>query len=164
MRTKAYLIPLVFHGTLVGVIPWWISEGFRLPNGPLGLAAIPGAVLVLAGIVLIFRVADLFVRFGRGTPAPFDPPRKMVLQGPFRRSRNPLYLGVFMIAFGEALATLSGALLLYATGLVIATHLHVMIFEEPALRRRFGDVYDVYRSKVPRWIPRFGRGAPDGSA
>ena len=87
MRTKAFLIPLVFHGFLVGVIPWWISKGFPLPDGPLALMAIPGAVLVLVGIVLIFRVADLFVRFGRGTPAPFDPPRKMVLQGPFRSSR-----------------------------------------------------------------------------
>jgi protein-S-isoprenylcysteine O-methyltransferase Ste14 len=152
---------LLFLGLLLGVIPGWITGGFPLPEGPHLLAAVPGLLLVIAGAALIFRVAFLLGRFGGGTPFPFDPPRKLVVQGPFRRMRHPLYAGIVVIALGEALATRSPALLAYAAGLLMALHLLVVLHEEPALRRRFGDVYDVYRAKVPRWIP--GRGKEGGA-
>jgi protein-S-isoprenylcysteine O-methyltransferase Ste14 len=144
---------------LLGVIPGWITGGSPLPEGCLALACVPGGLLVILGVALILRATFLFARFGRGTPSPFDPPRTLVVQGPFQRLRHPFYAGAVMIVLGEALATLSAALLAYAAGLLLALHLLAVFHEEPALRRRFGDVYDVYRARVPRWIPRRGRKA-----
>ena len=160
LRVKSFLIPLFFHALLLGVIPWWITGGLYVRPGSLGLLAIPGSLLGLAGILLIVRTALLFADVGQGTPSPFHPPGKLVVKGPFRWMRHPLYAGVLLIAFGEALATVSSKLLIYAVSLTVAIQLLVVIIEEPVLRKRFGDVYDVYCAKVPRWIPKLRNEAP----
>jgi protein-S-isoprenylcysteine O-methyltransferase Ste14 len=156
-RLKSLLFPIAGCTFLLGLIPHRIAGGFHAPRGPLGVVVVAGAALILAGAALVVRVAILFADIGRGTPAPFAPPKKFVVQGPFRRMRNPIYAGIFLAALGEALYTLSPALLLYAVVLLAVFHLNVMIIEEPGLRRRFGDLYDVYCAKVPRWIPRLGK-------
>src|SRR4030042_3295136 len=117
LRVKSFLIPLFFHVLLLGVIPWWITGGFYVRPGSLGLLMIPGSLLGLAGILLIVRTALLFADVGQGTPSPFHPPGKLVVKGPFRWMRHPLYAGVLLIAFGEALATVSSKLLIYAGSL-----------------------------------------------
>jgi protein-S-isoprenylcysteine O-methyltransferase Ste14 len=160
MATNA--VGLLILALLLGVIPGWITGGFPLPEGGLALACVPGGLLVILGAALILRATFLFARFGGGTPFPFDPPRKLIVQGPFRRLRHPFYAGAVMIVLGEAIATLSAALFACAAGLFLALHLLAVLHEEPALRRRFGDVYDVYRARVPRWIP--GRGTRERSS
>ena len=158
LRLKAVLLPLFLHGLVVGIIPWWIAGGFHIPEGPLGLVAIPGTLLGIGGAALIFWTSLLFADVGRGTLLIFDPPKKFVVQGPFRWIRHPIYAGALLIAFGETLATLSLRLLIYTACLAAAAHLNVVFVEEPVLRKRFGDLYDVYCAKVPRWIPRLRKG------
>jgi protein-S-isoprenylcysteine O-methyltransferase Ste14 len=95
-----------------------------------------------------------FVTRGRGTPMPIDPPRRLVVVGPYRYVRNPMYVAGLLVLLGQA--TLYGAvsLLWYAAGFALATHLFVVGYEERTLRRRFGADYDAYRAAVGRWIPR----------
>ena len=115
---------------------------------PLGWALAAGGALLAASCVAVFASR------GRGTPAPFDPPRLFVATGPYRWVRNPMYLGAFGVMFGSALVSRSpGVLLLSAVFALFATAFTVF-YEEPALRRRFGDSYAEYRGSVRRWIPR----------
>jgi protein-S-isoprenylcysteine O-methyltransferase Ste14 len=111
------------------------------------LPLLPGAWLAL------WCVIDFAVR-GRGTPAPFDPPRKLVVKGPYRYVRNPMYIGMLLVLAGEAVLMSSMFVLLYTLLLWIASHLFVVFWEEPRLRRRFGERYEKYSEAVPRWLPR----------
>ena len=95
-----------------------------------------------------------FVFVGRGTPAPFDPPRQLVARGPYAFVRNPMYLGAAAALLGAALYYRSPALAAYAIAFLIATHLFVRLYEEPTLRRTFGDEYESYCRRVGRWWPR----------
>ena len=91
---------------------------------------------------------------GRGTPAPFDPPRRLVMLGPYRHLRNPMYLGAGIALAGAALFYRSLALLGYLVAFLLVTHLFVLLYEEPALRSTFGAEYEDYCRRVSRWIPR----------
>jgi protein-S-isoprenylcysteine O-methyltransferase Ste14 len=95
-----------------------------------------------------------FVRRGRGTPAPYDPPRELVVAGLYRYVRNPQYVGVVLAVVGEAVASGRVILLGYAAGLAAFYHLFVTRYEEPTLRRTFGEAYARYVAAVPRWLPR----------
>ncbi len=95
-----------------------------------------------------------FAFVGRGTPAPFAPPRRLVTRGPYRFVRNPMYIGVRLILVGAAIFYKSLPLLGYAVLFFLATHLFVVWYEEPTLRRTFGHEYEVYSRRVRRWWPR----------
>ena len=100
-----------------------------------------------------------FAASGRGTLAPVDPPRELVVRGLYRVVRNPMYVGVTTILAGELLLAFSPAFLTYAIGWLVAVNLFVMAYEEPSLRGRFGESYVRYTKQVGRWWPRFpGRG------
>lgn len=92
---------------------------------------------------------------GRGTPAPIDPPKELVVSGLYRYIRNPIYVGVVLILLGHFLWFGFWWLLVYAGLAFLLTHLFVILYEEPNLRKRFGAGYEDYLRKVPRWIPRF---------
>ena len=94
-----------------------------------------------------------FALVGKGTPAPFDPPRRLVTQGPYRFVRNPMYLGAIAALGGGALFYHSFFILIYAGLFFAATHLFVIACEEPALRRSFGAEYEAYCQSTPRWRP-----------
>jgi protein-S-isoprenylcysteine O-methyltransferase Ste14 len=112
-----------------------------------------GVVLVAAGAALFAYCTFLFGRKGSGTPVPTDPPERLVVSGPFRWSRNPMYLAYATVLLGEALAIGHTALLLYTA--VWALGFHVMVLgEEALLQRRFGRRYEQYLREVPRWIDR----------
>jgi protein-S-isoprenylcysteine O-methyltransferase Ste14 len=96
----------------------------------------------------------IFAVIGRGTPGPWDPPRHVVAAGPYRWVRNPIYIAALLVVVGEVWLFLSLPLLAYAGALTIFVHLFVIGYEEPTLRRRFGETYAEYRRTVPRWIPR----------
>jgi protein-S-isoprenylcysteine O-methyltransferase Ste14 len=112
---------------------------------------------LLLGAWVYVRCAWDFAVVGRGTPMPLDPPRELIARGLYRYVRNPMYLGVISVLIGEALLFESVRLLGYAASVAAGFHLFVVLYEEPALRRQFGDSYRRYRESVPRWIPRRSR-------
>ena len=118
---------------------------------PLGLL---GGALVAAGVALVAWTATLFARIGRGTIAPWDPTRRLVVLGPYRHVRNPMISGVLAILLGEAAIFGSLPLLLWFAGVFAVNAVYLPLVEEPGLRRRFGPEYDEYRANVPRWLPR----------
>jgi protein-S-isoprenylcysteine O-methyltransferase Ste14 len=108
-----------------------------------------GAAGGAAALWCIFTFASI----GRGTPAPFDPPRRLVIQGPYRFVRNPMYIGAGLALAGASLFYESWPLLGYTGLFFLVTHLFVVWYEEPTLRRTFGPEYEAYCSQVRRWWP-----------
>lgn len=113
-----------------------------------------GMVIGAAGAVVALWCIFTFAVVGRGTPAPFDPPRRLVIRGPYRFVRNPMYIGAGLALAGAALFYGSWPLLGYAGLFFLATHLFVVLYEEPALRETFGQEYGAYCGRVRRWWPR----------
>jgi protein-S-isoprenylcysteine O-methyltransferase Ste14 len=114
---------------------------------------VAGMVLGAAGAAVALWCIFTFATTGRGTPAPFDPPRRLVIQGPYRFVRNPMYIGAGLALAGAALFYQSWPLLGYAGFFFVATHLFVLGYEEPTLRHSFGQEYEVYCRQVRRWWP-----------
>ena len=113
------------------------------------------ALMVAApGVALMVWTGALFTRFGQGTPAPWAPPKNLVIRGPYRHVRNPMISGVLTVLLTEAL--LSGAWPIAGWLLVFfaANALYFPLVEEKGLERRFGQPYLAYKAAVPRWIPR----------
>jgi protein-S-isoprenylcysteine O-methyltransferase Ste14 len=112
-----------------------------------------GGLLSALGAALVLPSMWNFAVVGRGTPAPIDPPRVLVTRAWYRRVRNPMYIGIATIIIGEGVMFRSWTLLGYAVLFLVFCHLFVVLYEEPALRRKFGASYETYRAAVPRWIP-----------
>jgi protein-S-isoprenylcysteine O-methyltransferase Ste14 len=142
------------------VLLWgWVAWSLRPLDARLGLslpewAPVPGLALIVLGAALALTCAALFVVKGRGTPAPFDAPRRFVAAGPYRHVRNPMYLGAFLVLAGAALSVRSPSILMFSAVWLLPAHLFVILYEEPTLRRKFGASYDEYCRAVPRWVPR----------
>ncbi|MZH03765.1 MAG: isoprenylcysteine carboxylmethyltransferase family protein [Nitrospinae bacterium] len=146
----------------MGVIPAvliWCSR----PGGVLerfsydfdGLRIIAGIIFIILGTGLCWKTVSLFTEVGEGTPAPFDPPRKLVIEGPYLYLRNPMMVGVWMVLLGESLvfsSVLIGAWFLFFCVLCLIL---IPVWEEPDLEKRFGEPYKEYERIVPRWIPKF---------
>lgn len=113
-----------------------------------------GMLIGGAGAAVALWCIFTFASVGRGTPAPFDPPRRLVIQGPYRFVRNPMYIGAGLALAGAALFYESWLLLGYTGIFFLATHLFVVWYEEPALRRTFEQEYEAYCGRVKRWWPR----------
>ena len=112
-----------------------------------------GILITIAGAIIALWCVATFVVIGKGTPAPFDPPRRLVIRGPYRFVRNPMYLGAGLALGGAALVYRSLPLLGYMALLLVATHVFVVWYEEPTLRSTFGDAYAAYCARVHRWLP-----------
>lgn len=119
----------------------------------MGVAQVAGVIIGASGAVLALWCIFTFALTGRGTPAPFDPPRRLVDVGPYRLVRNPMYVGAGLALAGAALFYQSWALLVYGLVFVLITHLFVVVYEEPTLRATFGDSYQQYCQRVHRWLP-----------
>ena len=146
----------VAPGTVAGLIPWWITR-WRLASPMFGWTGrIVGGLLVAAGLAVLLDSFARFALVGRGTPAPIVPTERLVVSGLYRHVRNPMYLAVVSIVFGQALLFDSTTLLWYGALVWLAFHLFVRLYEEPTLRRRYGEQYDRYRASVRRWRPRGG--------
>ena len=113
----------------------------------------PGAVLGVLGGVLALACVVTFVRRGRGTPAPFDPPTEFVAAGPYGWVRNPMYVGGALLLLGAGLALGSPVVCGLGAVFLVLAHLFVVLYEEPRLARRFGPQYERYKATVPRWVP-----------
>ena len=132
------------------VLSW---SGVERP-ATIGVAQIAGMIVGAAGAALALWCIATFVVAGRGTPAPFDPPRRLVVVGPYRWVRNPMYLGAALALAGAALFYESWALLGYTAAFMLVMYLFVVVYEEPALRATFGAPYVQYCEGVNRWWPR----------
>lgn len=115
---------------------------------------IAGIIIGTGGAAIALWCVYVFALVGRGTPAPFVPPRELVIQGPYRIVRNPMYIGAGLALAGVALFYGSLRFLAYTTLLFLAAHLFVVWYEEPTLRRTFGEGYAAYCRRVRRWWPR----------
>lgn len=114
---------------------------------------IAGMIVGGIGAAIALWCVFTFVFVGKGTPAPFDPPQRLVIRGPYRFVRNPMYIGAGLGLVGPALFYESISMAIYAACFLLAAHLFVIAYEEPALRRRFGSDYEAYCGAVRRWLP-----------
>jgi protein-S-isoprenylcysteine O-methyltransferase Ste14 len=141
--------------TLAGLVPWWVTQWeFRPAFFGVDLTRIIGGILIIAGAP---GIVDSFARFaleGLGTPAPIAPPEKLVVTGLYRYVRNPIYIAVVAVIFGQVLLFGDWNLLWYGALLWLFFHIWVVMIEEPTLKETFGTEYESFRTNVPRWIPR----------
>ncbi len=151
---KTIFFILLVPGFLLGIVPIFVIPkipGIGLPTGIWNWLAIPFWIIGVA--VVVWCAAD-FVRKGRGTPVPLDPPKELVVSGLYRYVRNPMYVGVLLIQIGNILCFGSLAQVVYWFFLFIGFNLFIRVNEEPYLLKTFGSRYEVYCRAVPRWIPR----------
>src|SRR5579864_1497751 len=146
------LFTIVVPGTVAGYIPYRVVGGFSRPTGALSLL---GSIVLAAGTGIYLRCAWEFAVRGLGTPAPIAPTKYLVTTALHRYVRNPMYIGVFLVLAGEALLFRSPHLVEYMAFFCVVVELFVLYYEEPTLRRQFGESYEQYRRTVPRWIPKF---------
>jgi protein-S-isoprenylcysteine O-methyltransferase Ste14 len=153
MRALAYAT--VFVGVLLVLVPSRVLSIAGVPSPHIfGAQQFFGLVVVLVSAGLVLSCILAFVFIGKGTQAEFDAPRHLVIRGPYRVIRNPMYVGVTGVLAGLAVYYGSAALSIYAIAVWIAVHCRVVYFEEPSLSRSFGNEYEDYRSRVGRWLPR----------
>ncbi len=155
---KNLLFTVLVPGTVAVLIPCRIVS--RTPGA---LSFTPGRLLLavpafaLGAAIYLWCLWDFAVT-GRGTPAPIDPPRRLVVRGLYRHVRNPMYLGVLLVVAGWAILSWSGRVLAYGVAVALLFHLFVLLVEEPLLRRKFGGAYEAYRGMVRRWWPGRAKG------
>ena len=141
------------------LVPMWVARRNHVVLAPGTtllqlLAQIAGVSLLLIGLSLFLSSLRRFVTEGKGTLAPWDPPRQLVIRGLYRHVRNPMISGVLFVVFGEALILLSEPHALWALTFLLLNVVYIPLFEEPQLRRRFGEPYVEYCRHVPRFVPR----------
>ena len=151
---RAVVYGTLFVGFLLVFLPARVLEWSGITTPPLGAPQIVGAIIALAGAAIAVSCVIAFAFIGRGTPAPFDPPRQLVVRGPYRFVRNPMYLGAATALLGAALYYESLALATYTLVFLLVAHVFVTAYEEPTLRRTFGAAYEEYCRRVGRWWPR----------
>ncbi|SDQ49387.1 Protein-S-isoprenylcysteine O-methyltransferase Ste14 [Arthrobacter crystallopoietes] len=138
-----------------GVVPWLLTRWQARTPLPGGLPArAAGAVLTAGGAAVVIESFMRFAREGLGTPAPIAPTKYLVVTGPFRYVRNPIYVALLAMILGEALVLGRPKLLAYCAVMAVPVGLFVRLYEEPALERQFGDEYRRYKRNVPGWLPR----------
>jgi protein-S-isoprenylcysteine O-methyltransferase Ste14 len=152
---KTLLFLIVAPGTVLVLIPHLLLRSdYRIFTLVLGQLRWIGLAPAITGTAVLLWSFWAFTFIGGGTPAPTDPPRHFVAGGLYRLVRNPMYVGVLLVLLGEVLLFQSSLLLVYSILVFLAFHLFVVFYEEPRLRRQFGETYLRYLSEVPRWWPR----------
>ena len=155
LALRSLLWTILLPGVFAGYMPWRFFGLGRVQFDLTSPTQLLGLVCIGLGVALLAACIFEFARSGRGTLSPVDPPRYLVVRGLYRYVRNPMYLSVTVIILGEALVTHSVALTGYWAVWFGCANLFVIVYEEPALRQRFGESYDEYTQRIGRWIPRF---------
>lgn len=149
---RVLLFIVLVPGTVVIYIPYLLLGGpAAFPGFPVSVSAVLAYVLFALGAAVLLSCSWGFARHGQGTPAPIDPPRRLVVRGLYRFTRNPMYVGVLVALLSEAWLFHSWLLLAYAACVFLAFHFFVLLYEEPTLAKRFGAEYRPYCAAVPRW-------------
>ena len=138
------VIPLLLH--------LFTKQLFDVPKH--GMLQFIGIFSMTTGLILLTKTILLFKNDGEGTLAPWDSTRKLVISGPYKYCRNPMISGVLSILIGEALLFSSANTLLWGCFFFFVNHIYFIFIEEPVLEKKFGESYKLYKSEVPRWIPR----------
>jgi protein-S-isoprenylcysteine O-methyltransferase Ste14 len=137
---------------VAGLVPWLLTRWRADTSYPVPVRVVGGVATAAGAAVLVTAFAQ-FATDGLGTPAPVAPPDRLVVRGPYRHVRNPMYLAVLAVITGQAL--LGRPVLLLYTGVAAgAFAAFVRWYEQPTLARRYGARYDAYRQAVPGWWPR----------
>ncbi len=152
------IISFILPVTVLILVPLYIETNISIKNIP---AFLTGLLLICIGLTgLVLTIATL-IRIGDGTLAPWSPTNKLVVKGMYGYVRNPMILSVLITLIGESIAITSLNILLWAAVFFIINNLFFALYEEPNLKRRFGDEYQEYKNNVPRWIPGLKPFKPD---
>jgi protein-S-isoprenylcysteine O-methyltransferase Ste14 len=149
---------VVFLGFVLGVVPWafyQIDVYCPCVHWEIGWFRMAGAAFFAVSFSLYLASSYVLTSRGKGAYVEFDPPTELVIVGPYRHVRNPVVAYLLGSMLGEAIALSSTGVLLMFCVFAALSQLQVVCFEEPKLRNRFGQAYDDYCARVPRWIPRF---------
>jgi protein-S-isoprenylcysteine O-methyltransferase Ste14 len=147
---SAAFFTLIAPVAVTVLVPWLLLP--RHPEAATGAILVFGIAPIACGALIYVRCAYDFIFAGRGTPAPYDPPRFLVERGLYGYTRNPMYIGVTGAVGGEALVFRSITLAVYAVLLLAGFHMRVVYYEERVLRKNFGGIYEDYCRRVPRWV------------
>jgi protein-S-isoprenylcysteine O-methyltransferase Ste14 len=148
LLVRAMLAFLICPGTVAFFVPIFLLA----PGGPGSFVDAWALIPLAGGAGLLLWCVWEFYSAGRGTLAPWPPPQELVESGPYRFSRNPMYIAVLLLLCGWALGFRSRTLVLYAVAFVFAFHLRVVLYEEPWLARTHGEKWTLYKAHVPRWV------------
>lgn len=152
---RSLLFLIIAPGMVAGYIPLGLLRwGSRVETGVFAYLAFP--LWLIGGTILLWSFWN-FLREGRGTPAPIDPPKELVAVGFYRYVRNPMYVGIMAMNIGHFLWFGYWNLLVYTVFVFLAFHTFVTLYEEPTLKRLFGASYEDYCKRVLRWIPRVSK-------
>jgi protein-S-isoprenylcysteine O-methyltransferase Ste14 len=151
---KTLLWSIFVPGTLTTLVPYLLlSSNIELFPVELSGFRFTGLIPIALGALLYLWCAWDFTFTGKGTPAPFDPPKEIVVRGLYKYVRNPMYVAALLVLVGEAILFESALILVFAAIVFSVFHLWIVFYEEPTLRRKFGASYENYCMKVRRWIP-----------
>ena len=146
-QVLSFILPV----TVLVLIPLSIETNLSIKNR---WSFSIGLFIICLGLMVMVLTINLFMREGKGTLAPWNPPKKLLIGGMYSHVRNPMIIGVLTVLLGESIAILSIKIGLWALIFFIINHVYFKIYEEPILERRFGESYKEYKENVPRWIPR----------
>lgn len=151
---RALVYATIFVGVVLVFVPAEIlsAAGVTRPSTA-GAAQVAGTIVVVSGLGLVLWCVLTFAIVGKGTPAPFDPPRNLVVSGPYGVVRNPMYIGAGLALVGASLYYGSSGLWVFTAGFFLVVHLFILFYEEPTLRRMFGEEYETYTRRVGRYWP-----------
>jgi protein-S-isoprenylcysteine O-methyltransferase Ste14 len=157
-RVARAILPLPFVATVIvpGVILLAGNGDWGWSGAGRAAGLVAGFAVIAAGVGLFVSTVRLFAIRGRGTLAPWDPPIRLVVAGPYRYLRHPMISGVALVLAGETLTLERTGLAIWLAAFVAVNAVYLPLVEEPALRRRFGSDYDRYMRHVRRWVPRLG--------
>ncbi len=151
---------IVLPGTALVFVPallLWIFAGgayTAAPRGPADVLYWIALIALAVGLALAVSTVRLFTTMGQGTPAPWDPPQKLVVAGPYCHVRNPMISAVLFMLLAEALFLRSWPIAWWGLAFFVINGIYFPFSEEPGLERRFGEPYRIYKANVPRWLPR----------
>jgi protein-S-isoprenylcysteine O-methyltransferase Ste14 len=152
MFIRALVAFLALPGVVAGLLPVLIASGDTKRHDGSAI----GFGFLAVGVVLLFWCVRDFYVLGKGTLAPWDPPKRLVVVGLYRFVRNPMYVAVLTVVLGWTLVFGCTWLAFYLVALAIGFHLRVLFYEEPRLRQQFATQWSAYSAAVPRWLPRLG--------
>jgi protein-S-isoprenylcysteine O-methyltransferase Ste14 len=149
---KATFMTLLMPGAVILVVPYFILPPHRLTDWPnISAFAVLAMITGSVGLIILLNCIWGFAVHGKGTLAPIDPPKVLVVRGFYRHTRNPMYHAVILVLLSEALFFGSLLLLIYAAAVLLFFHVFVILYEEPRLRSQFGESYEEYSRTIPRW-------------
>ncbi len=145
---------IVQPGVVAGLVPYLLFRyfGYEIVPTHLSTRHYIAATVFLGGFAIMTACILRFATEGKGTLSPLDPTKRLVINGLYRYSRNPMYVGVMTMLTGEVLFWWSIELAVYAVGIFGVFNAFIMLHEEPRLRREFGPEFEDYASRVGRWI------------